>query len=58
MFREMLPRRERGAQPLARFGQEMENLWDRFFGEQNLMPDEQGFSPCCWSAPQKLIQML
>jgi len=45
MFREMVPWRERAARPLARFEREMENLWDRFFGDEGWVPTEEGFAP-------------
>ena len=47
MFRAMVPLRNRETRPLVRFEREMENLWDRFFGDEGWAPAEDGFAPRC-----------
>ena len=47
MFREMVPMRERAVRPLVRFEREVENLWDRFFGDEEWVPTNAGFASRC-----------
>lgn len=47
MFREIVPWRQRAARPLVRFEREVENLWERFFGEEGWMPSEEALAPRC-----------